>query len=153
MENYKELSFSFREMLSRTKIIKDRQNYLENMMCDYSDKSLVPREQLLEMQLELEGIQLGLKYREFENERTVIMLKISLYKQRMEKIKLTLPTTNFNIEMASNQIQSHIEIRNRSILSEQKPNNEFIKTHCLEQLTSTNTVTNAENRWPLVTVL
>lgn len=148
METYKEFSISFGEMLSRTKNMRNRQNELKNIMSDYS---LIPHDQLLDMQLELEGIQLGLKYREFENKRTVIMLKISLYKQKMGKIKFTSEKsmTHFNINSSSENTQSHIEIQNQSILL----NSESRETHSFKKLTSTNTNTETGNGWPLKIIL
>lgn len=81
MESYERLSLAFKEMLKRVKIMRVRLKILTETMKKFMNKS----EQFWDMQLEYDGINTSLEFLKPEIKRTIIMLKICLYRQKNEK--------------------------------------------------------------------
>lgn len=85
MENYEALSLAFKGMLTRTKTMKIRQEKLEKIIKNCTKKQFIENEQIWDIQLEYDGIRSGLEYLKPEIKRTIIMLKICLYRQKNGK--------------------------------------------------------------------
>lgn len=85
MENYEHISVAFKEMLKRTKIMRNRLNDLRRTMNQNTSEFSIKNGQWCEMQLECDGISASIGYLNTEIMRTIIMLKICLYRQRIEK--------------------------------------------------------------------
>lgn len=82
MESYEKLSFAFKEMLSRTKIMRVRLKTLSEI-------------NEIE-QLEYNGIRSSLEYLKPEIKRTIIMLKICFYRQKNEDCNFIVKPTSIN---------------------------------------------------------
>lgn len=87
MENYEELSIAFKEMLKRIKIMWDRLKHLRKTMNKNTNKSFMNSDEYAKMRTEKECICASETYLNVDRTRTIIMLKICLYKQRVEKIQ------------------------------------------------------------------
>lgn len=92
MERYENLGFAFKEMLKRTKMMRMRLKYLKTMNKNTSELP-IKNEQYQEMQLECDGINASLEYLKVDIKRTIIMLKICLYKEKSGK-KISVKETN-----------------------------------------------------------
>lgn len=86
MENYENLSAAFKEMLERTKNMRIRLKDLEETINENTVELSIKNEQYREMILEHNGISASIGYLNIEVKRTIIMLKICLYKQKIGKI-------------------------------------------------------------------
>lgn len=92
MENYEKLSFTFKKMLRRMKTMRLRLKELTKTMNESKSKSFIKSDEYAEMQVEFDCINVGIGYLNIETKRTIIMLKICLYKQRVEKgVSITEP--------------------------------------------------------------
>lgn len=113
MENYEELSSAFTIMIKRIKIMKIRLKILGEKINIILSECEIKYEQFQNLQIEFDGISMGLEYLKSETKRTIIMLKICLYKQRIKDmpnqttiIKKQTPGNSTNIQ------QSKYEFRN-----------------------------------------
>lgn len=75
MENYKNLSFAFKEMLKETKIMGIRLKDLRRTMNKYTSELFIKNEQYGEMQLNCDGISASIGYLNIEIKRTKIMFE------------------------------------------------------------------------------
>lgn len=103
MENYEELSSTFKVMLKRTKVMRVRLKILRKKINEILSEPVVKYVQFRDMQLEYDGISVSLEYIGLETKRTIIMLKICLYKQKNGNIS----TTNNSVEQNSTSIHDH----------------------------------------------
>lgn len=97
MESYKKLSFTFKEMLKRIKVMRVRLKIRGEEINKIFEEPLLNNEQFRDMQLEYDGISMSLEYLKPEIIRTIIMLKICLYKQKIETIASTTNTVGQNL--------------------------------------------------------
>lgn len=129
MENYERLSFAFKKMLKRTKIMRDRLKDLREKINKNTNKLFIKSEQYSEMKLECDGINGSIGYLNIELKRTIIMLKICLYKQRAEKdISITEPNVVIPLVKTLNDT-----ISETTTISSVEQNNDFVRVNNSEE--------------------
>lgn len=84
MENYEKLSFTFKKMLKRIKIMRLRLKELTKMINENTNKSFINSDENEEIRTESEYLCISKAYLNVDIKRTVIMLKIYLYRQKIE---------------------------------------------------------------------
>lgn len=114
MENYEQLSLAFKGMLERTKTMKIRRENLEKIIKNYTNERFIASDQSWDLQLEYDGISTSLEYLKPEIKRTIIMLKICLYRQKTvcvnpaEKSDCAEMTSNFERKLVTNKTINEI---------------------------------------------
>lgn len=108
MDNYEKLSFAFKKMLKRMKIMRLRLKELRKTMNENKSKSYIKSDEYAEMQVEFDCINVGIGYLNIETKRTIIMLKICLYRQKSEKIiSINKKTTISSVDQKNNFIETN----------------------------------------------
>lgn len=129
MENYEKISLTFKKLLNRTKIMRDRLNEIKNTMDKNTSLSFIKSEQYSEMKLESECIASAVGYLNIDLRRTIIMLKISLYKQKDEKdISKTEPIVMSPINTNNDLVEVNKEEKESGALLE---NTDNTKQECI----------------------
>lgn len=131
MENYEKISLTFKKLLNRTKIMRDRLNEIKNTMDKNTSLSFIKSEQYSEIKLESECIASAVGYLNTDLKRTIIMLKISLYKQEDEKdISKTEPNIMSPINTNNDLVEINKEEKESGALLE---NTDNTKQECIDQ--------------------
>lgn len=119
METYENLSFLYKVMLKRTKIMMVRLKDLKKIMNKNESELFIKNEQYSELQLECDGISASIGYLNIEIKRTIIMLKTCLYKQRIKKnISINEITTINSVNENNDLVETNRNKRTSTLICE-----------------------------------
>lgn len=111
MENYEKLSFTLKKMLKRMKIMRLRLEELTKMMNENVNKSFMNSDEYVELRTENECLCTSETYLNVDIKRTIIMLKICLYKRKIKSVLITEPSIDIPLNKTfSNTISETTKI-------------------------------------------